>query len=745
MSNEALGSFGKHIKEKLSYKYEIDSLLGRGGMANVYKAIQKGLDREVAVKVIHPSLVNDQESIKRFRLEAKSSARLNHSNVITIYDVDEVEDILFLTLEYLEGEDLSKKIKKTGNLNAEQLSHLMQPLGDALNYIHKKGLVHRDIKSSNIFITESNKPVLMDFGIASLRENSSGTITNIGTVIGTPEFMSPEQASGYTVGPGSDIYSLGVVMYQCLCGQLPFSGETAISTIVKISTTEPPQLDINDVSVPSWLTEIVFKCLAKSPEDRFHNALELKEALHNKKIKVSEVQSSPKQANNSRNEEEKSRIAEIRNLIDTYHHAPSLDLKISILEKLDPETRKSINADKELNSLNRQKERLDTHMAPYHEVERALSKLKSYPELKELIKSVAGKQIYFLAQQKGQADLNAIYQLLLTMNGLVNQIDFLAEQKTVSSNFISNYTLLVGCRYALADISQSDWKKPLAILTKEVEKVEEAYVSATQSLFESLQYNTDNLDMIASARVLLELIERNEMSGDTNQALKELLAPYHHKSFLVAPSQATEDKVAQAIAPDKTQPISVEKASSVSQYDENRPAIDSDHIVFNFDSEFQYFINENISSSQQVRDLLSVDKMKLQKLGNSRLLYLFFSPRLNNNGFDLIFRNHYPLRSKLQMQMQMGKAKDLKIVSEDKVVNLVGVDTDKDLSTAYGKDLWDAELKMVLKKLKSEEPIECSEQQKRNILQMNFNNLMLRLKPYIFSTITSAMSANSKA
>jgi len=97
------------------------------------------------------------------------------------------------------------------------------------------------------------------------------------------------------------------------------------------------------------------------------------------------------------------------------------------------------------------------------------------------------------------------------------------------------------------------------------------------------------------------------------------------------------------------------------------------------------------------------------------------------------------------MQMQMGKAKDLKIVSEDKVVNLVGVDTDKDLSTAYGKDLWDAELKMVLKKLKSEEPIECSEQQKRNILQMNFNNLMLRLKPYIFSTITSAMSANSKA
>jgi len=275
--------FDQHITDVLADRYKVLNLQGKGGMANVYRAIQIGLDREVAIKIIHPSLVNDEDTIRRFKLEAKAAAKLDHPNIITVYDVGEASEIVYICLEFLDGIDLAQQIRQDGRLRVDQLLAIMMPIASALTEIHDHSLIHRDIKSSNIFITKKGKPILLDFGIATFKESSSGT-TLPGTVIGTPEYMSPEQANGRSVGPESDIYSLGIVMFQCLSGNVPFAGDSPISTLVKISQGIVPELDQQSLEIPQWLYDIVMKCLAKEPEDRFRSANDLLNSLKSKKI-----------------------------------------------------------------------------------------------------------------------------------------------------------------------------------------------------------------------------------------------------------------------------------------------------------------------------------------------------------------------------------------------------------------------------------------------------------------------------
>lgn len=731
MSNNSLGSFGEHIKDKLSYKYQIENLLGKGGMANVYKAIQKGLDRDVAVKVIHPSLIHDEESIRRFRLEAKSSAKLNHNNIITIYDVDEVEDILFLTLEYLEGEDLSAKLKKKGIFEVDQVSQMMQPVADALNYIHKKSMVHRDIKSSNIFITSSGKPVVMDFGIASLRETSSGTITNVGTVIGTPEFMSPEQASGYTIGPASDIYSLGVVIYQCLSGKLPFSGETAISTIVKISSSEPTKLDQYDINIPSWMNDIVFKCLAKAPEDRFHNALELKDALKNKVVSVntSEAKTQKIETKNK----EKNQVDEI---ITAYAKANSIEEKINILEKIESNLQKSINADKELKILKHQLETKNKYNIDNNELISKIKAIENLSDLKNLTKNESiSPSVLHTINKELIRDIPGQLSIIKETLYLFDQI----ENKLSSTNdIINNYVKILELADHIYFKKYIDYKNIVNVLVVKYEDLLNIYLENLKSIYQEIRFSTINFDMVNNARNLILL---TELTNTEDQYLKhfikqiqETLQPYK-KTFLINPGEL---ELNASSSQKSGKDVHHSSNSQIKQGETPEVKESKNFIHINFDEEFQNFINQNISGSSQVKELLSVESLKLEKVGNSRLLYLFFSPKPKNNGFDLIFRNHYPLKSKIQIQVQSVQNSQVKIENDGKVVQLEDINIDKDLSTTYGKDLWDSELKAYLKKIKNEEPIECSETQKRNILQMNFNNLMLQLKPYLLATITNS-------
>ena len=264
MDNEAL------IRKTLRHKFEIVSEIGKGGMATVYKAIQLNLGRTVALKVIHQNLVHNEEFILRFQREAEVLASLRHPNIVSVYDFDSVDYIHYIAMEYLEGMNLRELKSKNGTFTVSETINYIAPIADALSYMDKRGIVHRDVKPSNIFITNEGRPVLMDFGVVSSKQLlsfSGGKIT-----VGTPEYMSPEQAEGKLKLDGrSDIFSLGVVTYECLTGQVPFSGDNPISILFQvIHKNVTAAVEINS-KVPEWLSAIVEKCMEKDRELRFQN------------------------------------------------------------------------------------------------------------------------------------------------------------------------------------------------------------------------------------------------------------------------------------------------------------------------------------------------------------------------------------------------------------------------------------------------------------------------------------------
>jgi len=275
------------VKLALANKYEIIEEIGRGGMASVYKAIQKNLNRTVALKVIHQNLIHDKEFLERFHREAQVSASLNHPNLVTIFDEGQERGVHYMAMEYLDGQDLHRMIREKGRLEVEETIKIIPPIAEALDYAHTKGLIHRDIKSSNIIVTKEGRPVLTDFGIAHA---ATGTkLTQTGTVIGTPEYMSPEQAEGKEVDGRSDLYSLGVVMYECLTGNLPFKGDNPMTTIYKILNDQlTPPTKVNS-SIPGWLSSISTKILSRNIDERFQKGSELSSALRKKEgIKVAQ-------------------------------------------------------------------------------------------------------------------------------------------------------------------------------------------------------------------------------------------------------------------------------------------------------------------------------------------------------------------------------------------------------------------------------------------------------------------------
>lgn len=261
------------IGEILGNRYEIKKLIGEGGMALVYLAQDLLLDRQVAIKLLRSEYSSDQEFVERFQREAKSAAKLCHPNVVNIYDVGETENSHYIVMEYIDGISLKDLIKKEGMLSVEDSLKIAEQICSALDHAHKNLIVHRDIKPHNIMITKQKHVKVMDFGIA--RAVSSATITRTGVVLGSVHYFSPEQATGKEVTEASDIYSLGVVLYEMLTGKVPYDADTPVGIAYQHVQAEIPPLSQKRPGLPPFVVGIVNKALAKKPEDRFKSAREM--------------------------------------------------------------------------------------------------------------------------------------------------------------------------------------------------------------------------------------------------------------------------------------------------------------------------------------------------------------------------------------------------------------------------------------------------------------------------------------
>jgi len=261
-------------------RYEIRKLIGQGAMADVYEAYDPRIDRLLAIKVLREDRSVDNEYIMRFLREAKAVGNLSHPHIVTIYDVDEFEHRPYLVMELLDGTPLNKLIKSGKKYTLKEALSIGAQLGSALHYAHSRGVVHRDIKPSNIICDESNNTVkITDFGIAHFEDTELTHQTRMGDVIGTPQYMSPEQVSGVKIDGRSDLFSVGVILYQMITGQKPFGGDSVASLMYQITHTEPkPLLQLNP-DLPMQIRKIIEKLLKKNPNERFQTGQELVNAI----------------------------------------------------------------------------------------------------------------------------------------------------------------------------------------------------------------------------------------------------------------------------------------------------------------------------------------------------------------------------------------------------------------------------------------------------------------------------------
>ena len=267
------GAVMKMVQDTLGQRYTIEAELGRGGMGVVYRAKDKQLDRQVALKFLGTLVDNNEEYRLRFVREAKTAAKINHPNIVAIYDISASQGKAYIAMEFIEGPSLHQLIKKKGKLGVrEALNYMTQACG-ALYAIHESGIVHRDIKPDNLVIAKGGLVKVMDFGLAKAEDNR---MTKANVVMGTPCYMAPEQAMGKDVDAKADMYAMGLVLYEMLTGKVLFLDGDVIARQIK---EVPPKLSELVEGIPPELDALASKCVEKKPEDRFENCKVLAEEI----------------------------------------------------------------------------------------------------------------------------------------------------------------------------------------------------------------------------------------------------------------------------------------------------------------------------------------------------------------------------------------------------------------------------------------------------------------------------------
>jgi tRNA A-37 threonylcarbamoyl transferase component Bud32 len=254
--------------DQIAARYELEALVGSGGMSDVFRAHDALLDRRVAIKILHGRFADDGEYVERFRHEARSVAQLGHPNIVTVIDRGEDEGSQYIVFEFVEGENLKELIVRSGALPVRRAVELAIAVADGLTFAHERGIVHRDIKPQNVLLSTGGAVKVTDFGIARSLEVDRG-VTQTGTVVGTGEYLSPEQASGGAVTPATDVYSLGVVVWEMLTGRVPFEGDNFVAVALRHVNEAPPDIRDFRSDVPPRLAAAIDKALEKDPARRF--------------------------------------------------------------------------------------------------------------------------------------------------------------------------------------------------------------------------------------------------------------------------------------------------------------------------------------------------------------------------------------------------------------------------------------------------------------------------------------------
>ena len=280
---------------KIVGRYQIQARIGQGAMANVYRAYDPGINRAIAIKVLKREYCRNPQFTERFLREARAAGALSHPNIVTIYDVGEIEGFPYIAMELLEGEPLDQAAERRGRFSAGEVIDIGCQLADALRYAHDHGVVHRDIKPSNIMLAKDGRSVkILDFGIARVEQcaatqQAEAVRTQIGQVVGTPRYMSPEQALGRELDGRSDLFSVGALLYELITGKPAFNGASAATLALQITQQDPPPIDVTP-ECPRGLQFVVEKLLAKRPEKRFANGAALFEALQREKTAYDNAQ-----------------------------------------------------------------------------------------------------------------------------------------------------------------------------------------------------------------------------------------------------------------------------------------------------------------------------------------------------------------------------------------------------------------------------------------------------------------------